>query len=229
MFLNFLGVGAAFNYLTNNNCAYFKLGKKIYFFDMGEKICDKVLAMHLLDDVDEVNVFVTHLHSDHIGSLEPFLYWIHYFSSKKINIFYPNKDNLHQLLVLTGIDFDFEILDDYSLVKDFKIEPVKVEHINNSYAYFVYMKDFAFYYSGDTSVLLDRAVSEYKSGKINEIYHEVTISLNARIHTHLSVLEKAFSLEERKNVYLMHLANEETVKQGELKGFGIAKEEAIHG
>ena len=87
MYLKFLGVGAAFNYFTNNNCAYFKQNGKLYIFDMGEKICDKILALHLLDDVDEIVVLITHLHSDHIGSLEPFLYWIHFFSKKMVKVF----------------------------------------------------------------------------------------------------------------------------------------------
>ena len=120
MFLKFLGVGAAFNYQTNNNCAYLKINKTLYFFDMGEKICDKVLALHLLDDVENIVVLVTHLHSDHIGSLEPFLYWIHFFSKKNVKVFYPLKNNLKTLLQLTGLDFEFEIYDDYSLIKDIK-------------------------------------------------------------------------------------------------------------
>ena len=102
MYLKFLGVGAAFNYQTNNNCAYFKVNKTLYVFDMGEKICDKILAMKLLDDVNDIVLLVTHLHSDHIGSLEPFLYWNHFFSKKPVKVFYPLKENLHKLLELTG-------------------------------------------------------------------------------------------------------------------------------
>ena len=229
MYLKFLGVGAAFNYFTNNNCAYFKQNGKLYIFDMGEKICDKILALHLLDDVDEIVVLITHLHSDHIGSLEPFLYWIHFFSKKTVKVFYPLKDNLKKLLQLTGLDFDFEIYNDYSLIKDLKVEPVEVPHIPGSYAYFVYSKEINFYYSGDTSKLLDRAVRELKSGKIDEMYHEVTTSLSAMIHTHISILNNAFNMEERKKITLMHLANEETLNEGKKAGYNIALEEKVHG
>ena len=228
MFLKFLGVGAAFNYQTSNNCAYFKVDKTLFLFDMGEKICDKILAMKLLDDVDNIVVLVTHLHSDHIGSLEPFLYWNHFFSKKPVRVFYPIKGNLHKLLELTGLDFPFEIYNDYSLIKEVKVEPVEVKHIDGSYGYFVYAKDINFYYSGDTSVLLPRAVKELKEGKIGEMYHEVTVSTNAMIHTHISVLEENFNQEERKKIILMHLANQETIDQGLKAGFQIAKEEKLH-
>ena len=229
MYLKFLGVGAAFNYQTNNNCAYFKVNKTLYVFDMGEKICDKILAMKLLDDVDDIVVLVTHLHSDHIGSLEPFLYWNHFFSKKPVKVFYPLKENLHKLLELTGLDFPFEIYDDYSLIKDIKVEPVVVKHIDGSYGYFIYSKDCNFYYSGDTSILLDRAIVELKEGKIDEMYHEVTVSTNAMIHTHISTLMEKFNLEERKKIVLMHLANEETIRQGKQAGFQIAIEEKVNG
>ena len=60
------------------------------------------------------------------------------------------------------------------------------------------------------------------------MYHEVTVSTNAMIHTHISVLEENFNQEERKKIILMHLANQETIDQGLKAGFQIAKEEKLH-
>ena len=61
------------------------------------------------------------------------------------------------------------------------------------------------------------------------MYHEFTTSLNSMIHTHISVLNNAFNMEERKKITLMHLANEETLKEGKKAGYNIALEEKVHG
>ena len=85
--LKFLGVGAAYNYRFNNNSAYFIDNKTLYLFDCGEKICDRILKLGLLENVDNVFCFITHLHSDHVGSLEPLMYYLHYIEPKKNNGF----------------------------------------------------------------------------------------------------------------------------------------------
>ena len=223
--LKFLGVGAAYNYQKNNNCAYFIIDKKLYLLDCGEKICDKLLKEKLLDGIDEVFCLITHLHSDHVGSLEPLLYYIHYFTDKKIYIFYPKKNRLKKLLKLMGITFKFEVFSNFNLIKDIRVEPVVQKHIYGSYGFFIYTDKENIFYSGDTSVLNERAVDELKSGKICKIYHEVTISQKSMIHTHISVLENAFPKEIRNKVYLMHIANKKTEETAKELGFMICEEE----
>ena len=222
--LNFLGVGAAYNYKTNNNCAYFVQDDNLYLFDCGEKICDLILKEKLLEKVKKVYCFITHLHSDHVASLEPLMYYLHYINYKEICVFYPYPKRLKTLLELMGLDFDFEIYSDYTLVKEIKIEPVRQKHIFGSFGYFVYTSDKNFFYSGDTSEVNKRAVAELKESKIDYIYHEVTISPNARIHTHISKLEKLIPLELRNRVFLMHLSNKKVAKVGAEKGFSICTE-----
>ena len=222
--LKFLGVGAAFNYNFNNNCAFFIKNRVLFLFDCGEKICDCLLKHKILDEVDKVYCFVTHLHSDHIGSLEPLMFYLHYVDKKEIKIFYPCKNNLKKLLKLMGVDFDFEIYDDFSLVNEIKIEPVKQKHIKESFGYFVYTDDKNFFYSGDTSIVNKRAVDELKNSKLDLIYHEVTISPTAKIHTHISKLEKAVPKNMRNKVYLMHLSNSQVIQVAKEKGFCICEE-----
>ena len=41
--LSFLGNGAAFNFNSNNNCAYFIDNNCLYLIDCGEKIFDRIL------------------------------------------------------------------------------------------------------------------------------------------------------------------------------------------
>lgn len=223
--LKFLGVGAAYNASTNNNAAYFIAERTLFLFDCGEKITDRILDLGLLNEVDEVEVFITHLHSDHIGSLEPLLYYIHFFTKKSIHIYYPDAENLHELLVLMGIDFPFEIEKDFSKEKKISIVPVVQDHIPGSYGFFVEAYGTKFFYSGDTKRVEPKAVEALLKGELDAIYHEVTISEKARIHTHISQLMEVIPWEYRPKVVLMHLANEETIRKGEEENFSIAKEE----
>lgn len=222
--LEFLGTGAAFNIDRGNTSAFFKIGSCLYLFDCGEKICDKILDLGLLSGAARVYVFITHLHSDHVGSLEPLLYYTHYFTDIDLRIYYPDADKLHLLLQLMGISFDFRIFSDFSDVENIRIECVAQEHISGSYGYFVYTEDERFFYSGDTSVVNVRALDELKRGEIDHIYHEVTIATNSMIHTHISDLEKMIPRDMRNRVILMHIANKETEKAIEDAGFIIADE-----
>jgi len=224
MKLTFLGRGAAFNFNSDNNCAYFIKGETLYLIDCGEKICDKILALGLLDVINKVIVLITHLHSDHIGSLEPFLYYIHFFTDKSIDIYYKDSMNLYDLLVLTGINFPFEVKSDFSAISDVKVECVVQEHIPGSYGFFIYDDECSIFYSGDTKTINSRAVEELKSGVIQEVYHEVTVSTNSMIHTHLSQLESAFPEKYRKNVALMHFADDKTIEAARSSGFTIVEE-----
>lgn len=222
--LSFLGTGAAYNFLSNNNSAYFIDDDTMFLFDCGEKICDKILSLDLLSSINKINVFITHLHSDHVGSLEPLLYYIHFFTNKTLSIYYPEKENLHLLLKLMGINFDFEVFSEFEENNYIKIESTPQQHIEGCYGYFVYSKNRKFFYSGDCSTVNKRAVKELKTGAIDRIYHEVTISLNSMIHTHLSALESEIPVDLRHKVTLMHIANEATKNAGLLAGFNVAEE-----
>ena len=221
--LNFLGVGAAFNFKYSNNCAYFIDDTDLCLIDCGERIFDKILQKKILHNIRNIYCIVTHLHSDHIGSLEPMMYYIHD-TDINLKVFYPKPKRLKQLLILMGIDFDFEIYSDYSIIKNIKIEPVKQKHIFGSYGYFIYSKSQNFFYSGDTCVVNNRAINELKDKKIDYIYHEVTLNKNAKIHTHLTQLENKINFDLRKRVLLMHFSNDETIKQAQKSGFGICSE-----
>ena len=158
--LSFLGNGAAFNFNSNNNCAYFIDKNSLYLIDCGEKIFDRILEKNLLKNIEKVYVLITHLHSDHIGSLEPMMYYMHYFTNIETHVYYPKCSRLKKLLILTGLTFPFEIESPTNKkIGDYIFEPVIQKHIYGSYGYFVYGK-YNFFYSGDTSIINKRAIKE---------------------------------------------------------------------
>lgn len=220
--LKFLGNGAAFNYNSYNTSAYLIEDRTLILFDCGESICNRLLKLKLLEQVDKIYVFITHLHSDHIGSLEALIYYNEVFLHKEFKIFYPKKNRLKKLLILTGVDFPFDIYDVAPQVGSFTVDYVTQKHIYGSYGYFLYSDDFSFFYSGDTSEVSKRAVAELRIGKIDCVYHEVTLT-DSKIHTHIQKLEKNFEPTLRKKVYLTHFNDDKTIEVCKNKGFSVVE------
>lgn len=208
MELKFLGDGSAFNVDAYNTCAYFKTEKSLFLLDCGESICNRIIKLGLMKDVDNIYVFITHTHSDHIGSLEAFIYYNEVFLHKNFKIFYPRRRKLKTLLKLTGVDFPFTIYPVPKEVDGVLVDCVVQKHIPGSYGYFFYGKEGGLFYSGDASEVNPRAVAELKEGKIDRVYHEVTTT-GSPIHTHLNKLSACFPEEIRGKVWLMHFENEE--------------------
>ena len=208
MELKFLGNGSAFNVDAYNTCAYFKRENSLFLLDCGESICNRIIKLGLMNDVENIYVFITHTHSDHIGSLEALIYYNEVFLHKNFQIFYPCRGKLKKLLQLTGVDFPFTIYPVPKTLDGVTIDCVEQNHIPGSYGYFFYEKGDAFFFSGDASEVNPRCVEELKSGKIDRVYHEVTTS-GSPIHTHLDKLKGCFPEELRGKVWLMHFENEE--------------------
>ena len=211
MELRFLGYGSAFNVDAYNTCAYFKTENSLFLLDCGESICNRVLKLGLMNDVDNIYVFITHTHSDHIGSLEALIYYNEVFLHKNFKIFYPRRRKLKKLLILTGVDFPFAIYPVPKELDGIVIDYAVQKHIPGSYGYFFYGTDGAIFYSGDASEVNPRCVEELKAGKIDKVYHEVTTS-GSRIHTHIDKLKACVPEEIRGKVWLMHFENEEVRK-----------------
>ena len=218
MQLNFLGNGSAFNVDAYNTCAYFKTEKSFFLLDCGESICNRILKLGLMNEVENIYVFITHTHSDHIGSLEALIYYNEVFLHKNFKIFYPRRSKLKRLLKLTGVDFPFTIYPIPKELDGITVAYVVQKHIPGSYGYFFYGKEGALFYSGDASEVNPRCVEELKEGKIDRVYHEVTTS-GSPIHTHIDKLKACFPEEMRGKVWLMHFENEEVKKLCEEEKF----------
>lgn len=218
--LIFLGNGSAFNYEAHNTAAYLMSDGNLILFDCGEGICNRLLKLQVLPKAKSIYVFITHLHSDHIGSLEALIYYNEKFLHKDFYIFYPRTARLKQLLKLTGVDFPFEIYPVPESLSGYRIECVPQKHIPGSYGYFFY-GDFSFFYSGDTCKVNRRAVLELQKGKIDMVYHEATCS-SSPIHTHIDKLKRAFAPTLRQKVCLMHFDNSDFKKVCREEGFLVA-------
>ena len=75
MELKFLGKGAAFYPVLGNTSAYFIYDKNLFLIDCGESVFKKVYEKDLFSEIDNLYVFITHTHSDHIGSLSSLIFF----------------------------------------------------------------------------------------------------------------------------------------------------------
>jgi len=95
--LKFLGVGSCFNTDMGNTSAYYIEADNLTLFDCGEMTFEAIKKRDLLKDIKSVNVFITHLHSDHVGSLPTFIFYLHFLKGIKPKIWFPNKDIVNWL------------------------------------------------------------------------------------------------------------------------------------
>lgn len=220
-FLTFLGRGNAFNYNEENTSAYLIRNNHFYLFDCGQKIATKIIHLGILKDINHVTIFITHLHPDHVASLSELLtYIILYFKEIKYEVIYKDKDTLSKLLNIFSYDFPVTILDNYS--NDYlKIETIKQNHIENSYGYLVYTNELNFFYSGDTNCLSDYVLNLFKEGKINLLYHEVSLNQSS-FHIGIETLNKLIPEELRNKVILMHFENDDIIKLATSYGYNVA-------
>ncbi len=220
--LRFLGDGSAFNVDANNTAAYFKAGEAMVLFDCGERICNIIIKAGILDGVKRLHLFITHTHSDHIGSLEGFIYYVHYFTDIELSVYYPHTSRLDKLLRVQGLEFEYRTKPLPPEVEGYRVEAVKQKHMFGAYGFFFYKEGDSFFYSGDTSRVVSRAVKELASGKIDCVYHEVSFS-DSPIHTPIADLEKAFAPALRSKVYLMHFASDTCREEAKKRGFSVVK------
>ena len=78
--LKFLGIGSCFNFDMGNTSAYYidNKEKTMLLFDCGETVFSELGKKGLLSDLEKATVIITHLHSDHVGSLPSLIFYFHY-------------------------------------------------------------------------------------------------------------------------------------------------------
>lgn len=233
MELKFLGKGAAFYPVLGNTSAYFIYDKNLFLIDCGESVFKKVYEKDLFSEIDNLYVFITHTHSDHIGSLSSLiLYCSHKFDIKtKIVIPKENKylDSIKNILDSMGVDkSNYEFINDLDLDNKYdvfdNIRYVETTHCDDITSYsIIFEKDNrVIYYSGDTNEL-DTVKSIIHGDKnIDKIYIE-TCSERLDSHIYYEDLLEVIPKNLRDRVYCMHLDTMDIVDKLEENGFKIVE------
>ena len=112
--LRFLGVGSAFNAALGTNSAFFYHDGNLYLLDCGETVFERALHANLFDGARDITVLITHLHSDHVGSLGTLLGYCYFILKKPATVVCPNPQLVelmrlmdiapHQYRLLSSLD-----------------------------------------------------------------------------------------------------------------------------
>ena len=229
--LNFLGIGSCFNVQMGNTSAYYKKGKKLILFDCGESVFERIIEKNLLDGISSIDIYITHSHSDHIGSLPSLIFYLTMILKIKPTIYFPT-DTLKSFLNLSGVSTDL-----YNHVKIRNI-PHQVYFVYQdhskyipAFGYILYLDGKYVYYGGDAETfnLKNLELAPNKNGMywedkdivISNFYIEVTkYQLNAHMNVH--ELAKIFPQSTRKFVTTMHFDDEEVMELAKNLGFKVA-------
>ena len=69
MYPVFLGSGAGFYPEAGNTSAYFLTDGHLFLIDCGETVFSELKKRGILNGISDITVVISHLHSDHCGSL----------------------------------------------------------------------------------------------------------------------------------------------------------------
>ena len=233
MELKFLGKGAAFYPVLGNTSAYFIYDKNLFLIDCGESVFKKVYEKDLFSEIDNIYVFITHTHSDHIGSLSSLILYCSHKIDIKTKIVIPKEnkylDSIKNILDSMGVDkSDYEFVNDVDLDNKFdvfdNIRYVETTHCDDMTSYsIIFEKDNGvIYYSGDTNEL-DTVKSIINGDKnIIKIYIE-TCSERLYSHIYYEDLLEVIPKNLRDRVYCMHLDTLDLVDKLEENGFRIVE------
>lgn len=224
--LKFLGRGSAFNTIEGNTSAYFIKDNILFLIDCGETIFHKLITNDKLkkliaeNQINDIQVYITHLHSDHIGSLSSLIYYCYFILGMKIKIHYPDIDiyeygfssKLITLLTLQGNDSDTQyefLLEPHECIKARKV--IHVDEFKN-YCYMINIDNKKIFYSGDCSTLPSLELAKIHDNFYDEMYIECAIN-KSNVHLDFEYLNTLIPLELRDKIYLMHIDNTEKVKE----------------
>lgn len=232
MELKFLGRGSAFNIKEGNTSAYIKQNDMLLLIDCGESIFQRIIEKRLLEDVKEVNILITHFHSDHVGSLSSLIMYCYYCKGIKPNVFFSDEGKLSNFLESTGA-IQGELwnrlsLNWFWLTCYIDITVCDVKHVKeiNSYGYYIRMDDETIFYSGDTNEEESCWSFVEELNSIDRMYHDCCLAdYKGNVHTSLRKLCELVPKEYRHKVYCMHLDCNELIDKAKTEGFNVVEVE----
>lgn len=225
--LKFLGRGSAFNTKEGNTSAYIKQDNHLLLIDCGENIFERIMKANLLDGIGRVDVLITHLNSDHVGSLSSLIYYCYYIKKFKVNVYFPTSE-LKDLLKLMGHEEEYNFIESkeneiFHIVRDLDVIPLKTNHIigMSCYGYYIYTRFSNIYYSGDSSVF---EMDCFDLSIYDEIYQDTCLAdYEGNVHLSLKKLCESVPVEYRSKVYCMHIDKDELIDKAKAEGFSVVE------
>jgi ribonuclease BN (tRNA processing enzyme) len=231
--LTFIGTGSAFSKENLSNSAYYLKEDKLVLFDCGETIFHEIRKLNLINEkIKKIDIIITHLHSDHSGSLGSLILYCNKMQLQEINVIFPIKDMIYALLNLFGVPkniYNTKIPDEIS---DYYLQSFEQVHgcvskdgfIERmpSYGYHFINDNDNLFYSGDTTIIQENILQMFKEKKIYYLYQDITTS-NNKSHLPLNELEKIIDKKYRHRIMCMHLEDDANINQIKELGFNTSR------
>lgn len=226
--LEFLGRGSGYNVIEGNTSAFLIKSDTLLLIDCGESIFEKIVAKDILQGIKNAHVLITHMHSDHIGSLGSFVGYCYWKSKIRVNVYFSEKEKIGEFLKLTGaIEGKNFILHGTGTSRidalNLTFSASSTRHTRNVNAYSFTLKfDFGndIFYSGDTYESNFNFIPFLKAG--NLIYHDTCLDdCEGNVHTSLRALSEKIPYEYRKQVHCIHIDGENFIEKAITEGFNV--------
>lgn len=234
MELKFTGRGAMLYPSEGNTAAYFEEDNNLFLFDCGEDVANKLIKMNKLNKDTECFLFITHTHSDHIGSLgtlQQYLYWV---CNKKLNIVYGNEmsyfEDIKLLTKILGlVDDTFNLINENELDNKFKvfnkIRYVKSNHGNvplTSCSIIVNTNDGDILYTGD--IADNKVIVDFinNSKNIDKMYIDASYN-KSPVHISVDEIKETIPDELKNKVYAMHINDIKVIDKIKEYGFNLVE------
>lgn len=222
--LSFFGIGSCFNTKLGNTSAFYLNNEELMIIDCGESVFADILSSKILEkDIRFINIVITHMHSDHIGSLPSLIFYLKFVKPVPYRIVCNPLiwDKMSTFLNICGIS-DNDIFLGYDVVSlNIKhIEFISSRHYHSMLSYHLdiqFIDNARIFYSGDCFELYDG----FDLSKYNYVYLDA--SIYGKPHMLLEDIEKIIPNEERYKVYLMHIDDFNLIYKAQNIGFKIAK------
>lgn len=226
--LNFTGIGAAYQPEFGSNSAYFIVDKHLYVIDSGESVfLEMKKRFEDFKQFQAVTFLITHMHSDHCGSLASFVSYLKNIVKIKPTIIYP-QTAISSLLNLFGIDNkSYQHVPEYFYEDDhIQVQFYPTEHVSklSCFGFKLTLFSQVIYYSGDAVSIPTDILEAFKDNKIDRLYQDVTVNPENNSHMYYKDLLTIIPEALQSKVYCMHLEKEAfgILKQYNLKTVQVA-------
>lgn len=219
MKLNFLGTDAGFG--KKNTSAWFvSPDNRLVLIDCGATVFTELMEKGLLDkDWAGVDVIVTHLHLDHVGSLSQVGLYLYFVKKMPINVISRCKD-IDTFLSITDMKKDdmvpgFPVVR-YTRENRYNVEFIPAPHSTGIDSYGFYMPGFedgekGFVYTGDT-MSLDTFLPYLENGKVETLYMDASKNggVHLKLEDNMNLLREL--MNEGIEIRVMHLDDRLSIK-----------------
>lgn len=206
--LHFLGTGAAFYPELGNTAAFFLHGDTLYLIDCGSFVFHKLYQLSEYKEARHITVLITHMHTDHIGSLGDLIAYSWFKKGIRVKVFYPD-ERLNVYLKLCGIDreiYEYTAWWPEELPLGIKARRVYHDPSMGCFGYEIGDGEETIYYSGDSGLVDSEMLDGLRSGKFTHLYLDTANYAPAESgHGNFNALKMVAAPSLRGRITCIHL------------------------